>query len=259
MLLIIQVGDNPASNTYIRNKIRALEKAGLRCAHWKIPHYCTTQSLVNHINQIKQNRWYCNEEVTSIMVQLPLPIHIDKDAVLRAIPPEMDIDGLNPNSDYTPLTPSAIMRWLKDVKHENLNGKTVLILGRSELVGLPLANLMIGEGATVTVANSKTDERLKNYLYETADIVVTATGTIDPLNFRKLSTNQPKLIVDVGINRDNDGKLCGDVSHESRETLARCCPKVEITPVPGGVGRWTVKELVIRLAEMEGKDIHYED
>jgi len=170
--------------------------------------------------------------------------------VLRSIPEHMDIDGLNPSSDLMPLTPCAIMRWLKE-QHIRLPGKNVTILGRSELVGKPLANLMIEAGATVTVLNSLTEEWFRRNACYSADIIVSAVGKWGAV-FRDYVNNGKKMVViDVGINRDNDGKLCGDVSHLARELVERnggIC-----TPVPGGVGKWTVRELVIRLAEMEGR------
>ena len=142
MLTIIQVGDNKASNTYVRNKMRTVEEAGLRAEHVHLPDSVCTEDVIDAI--------YAACESTAVIVQLPLPVHIDKEQVLNAISPWQDIDGLVPNSPYKPLTPCAIMRWLRE-KGVDLEGKNVTVLGRSDLVGKPLANMMIEEGATVTV------------------------------------------------------------------------------------------------------------
>lgn len=245
MLAIIQVGHNDASDRYIRNKVKAVMQAGMTAEVINLPETCTTLDVLDAITLVGRS-----SECRAIMVQLPLPDHIHKEVVLRSIPEHMDIDGLNPRSDLMPLTPCAIMRWLKE-QHIRLPGKNVTILGRSELVGKPLANLMIDAGATVTVLNSVTEEWFRRNACYTADIIVSAVGKWGAV-FRDYVNNGKKMVViDVGINRDNDGKLCGDVSHLAKELVERnggIC-----TPVPGGVGKWTVRELVIRLAEMEGR------
>ena len=223
MLAIIQVGHVEASDRYIRNKVKAVMQAGMTAEVINLPETCTTLDVLDAITLVGRS------------------------SECRAI---MDIDGLNPRSDLMPLTPCAIMRWLKE-QHIRLPGKNVTILGRSELVGKPLANLMIEAGATVTVLNSLTEEWFRRNACYSADIIVSAVGKWGAV-FRDYVNNGKKIVViDVGINRDNDGKLCGDVSHLARELVERnggIC-----TPVPGGVGKWTVRELVIRLAEMEGR------
>lgn len=241
MLTIIQVGNNPASDVYIRNKVKAVEKAGLKAEHIALPDHVSTEDIIWRIKMLC--KWS-----TAVIVQLPLPAHIDKTAVLAAIPPEKDIDGLCPNSPYKPLTPCAIMRWLRE-KGVELEGKNVTILGRSELVGKPLANMMIDAGATVTVCNSHTHPLDKRrYCYE-SDIIVSAVGKIGAVDILDVNSNQ--LVIDVGINRDGNGKLCGDISEDAKAELEMFGS--EYTPVPGGVGKWTVRELVLRLKEMEGK------
>lgn len=244
MLAIIQVGHNDASDRYIRNKMEAVMQAGMTAEVINLPETCTTLDVLDAITLIGRS-----SECRAIMVQLPLPDHINKEVLLRSIPGHMDIDGLNPHSDYMPLTPCAIMRWLKE-QHISLPGKNVTILGRSELVGKPLANLMIDAGASVTVLNSQTEEWFRRNACYTADILVSAVGKWGTV-FRDYVNNGKKMVViDVGINRDNNGKLCGDVSHLAKALIEQnggIC-----TPVPGGVGKWTVRELVLRLAEMEG-------
>lgn len=240
MLTIIQVGNNPASNTYIRNKMKAVKEAGLEAELVQLPEDATTEDVIMNINLA------C--ESTAIMVQLPLPSHIDKDKVLWSIPPEKDIDGLNPRSMYRPLTPCAIMRWLKE-KGVNLTGKNVTILGRSELVGKPLANMMIDAGATVTVCNSHTDQRSRTGYCLDSDIVVSAVGKRNMISICDVNLHKKQIFIDVGINRDAEGNLCGDIANSVKRLIDELGS--EYTPVPGGVGKWTVRELVLRLKEME--------
>lgn len=244
MLTIIQVGNNPASNTYIRNKIRAVMEAGMDAQLVTMEETATTQEVISQIKRAAQ----C-EICKAIIVQLPLPKHIDKAAVLAAIPPEKDIDGLAPHSPYKPLTPCAIMRWLRE-KGVNLGGKNVTVLGRSELVGKPLANMLIDAGATVTVCNSHTPTEWKMYFCHTGDIVISAVGRRGVINWRYINIFGCQIFIDVGINRDEHGKLCGDISPAAQQKIVEAGS--EYTPVPGGVGKWTVRELVLRLAEMEG-------
>lgn len=243
MLAIIQVGHNDASDRYIRNKVKAVEKAGLQAQVINLPESSNTFDVWDAIDAAN-----ADPQCSAIMVQLPLPDHIVKDAVMLHIPEEKDIDGLNPYSPYQPLTPCAIMRWLKEQKVE-IRGKHAAVLGRSELVGLPLATMLIREGATVTVLNSKTPEWFRKNACYTADIVVSAVGKAGVIPAPYINTGLPKVVIDVGINRDAEGKLCGDVSPVAQAIVERnggIC-----TPVPGGVGKWTVRELVIRLGEME--------
>lgn len=246
MLTIIQVGKDQASCTYVRNKVRAVMEAGMDASLVTMEETATTQDVISQIKRAAE----C-EICKAIIVQLPLPSHIDKAAVLAAIPPEKDIDGLVPHSPYKPLTPCAIMRWLKE-KGVDLEGKNVTILGRSALVGTPLANMMIEAGATVAVCNSKTSEPTMNGLCNWADIVVSAVGKRSTVHFCCVNPKGGQIFIDVGINRDANGKLCGDLTDWAKERIVNAGS--EYTPVPGGVGRWTVRELVLRLKEMEGLD-----
>ena len=242
MLTIIQVGDNPASNVYIRNKIKAIEEAGMKTRVISVFEGASTQTVIWHVKM-------ASLDSKAVMVQLPLPPQINKDEVLRAIPEDLDIDGLNPRSDYKPLTPCAIMRWLSE-KGVNLEGKNVTILGRSERVGKPLANMMIDAGATVTVCNSHTHPVRKEFHCKDSDIVVSAVGIPGVVNAFCVCHSRGQIFIDVGINRDEKGKLCGDISERAKEVIELAGS--EYTPVPGGVGKWTVRELVLRLKEMEG-------
>lgn len=223
MLVIIQVGHNEASDRYIRNKVRAITQAGMTAKVINLPDTCETEDVVNAIFDAHVQR-----DCKAIMVQLPLPNHIDKNRVLESIPEDLDIDGLNPQSSfYSPLTPCAIMRWLKE-QNISLGGKNVVILGRSELVGKPLANMMIDAHATVVVCHSKTPPSDITRYCENADIVVSAVGQPRWLNFE---SKRNAIVIDVGINRDESGKLCGDVGSVQNASY--------VTPVPGGVGLLT--------------------
>lgn len=246
MLTIIQVGKDQASCTYVRNKVRAVMEAGMDASLVTMEETATTRDVISQIKRAAE----C-EICKAIIVQLPLPSHIDKAAVMAAIPPEKDIDGLHPKSDYKPLTPCAIMRWLEE-KGVTLEGKNVTILGRSALVGKPLANMMIDAGATVTVCNSHTSDWMRISECIRADIVVSAVGQRNMITPFNVSRFGKQIFIDVGINRDDHGKLCGDISPAAQHTIVEAGS--EYTPVPGGVGKWTVRELVLRLREMEGLD-----
>lgn len=244
MLSIIQVGHDDASDRYIRNKIKAIDTAGMVAEVVNLPEEASTEDVLACIRNVDKKNG-----CTAIMVQLPLPTHIDKDLVLRSVPVEKDIDGLNPYSDYRPLTPCAIMRWLEKYK---LQGRNVVIFGKSDLVGKPLANMLMNAGATVTVLNSKTRDWFRRLYCQYADIIVTAVGTPDTFKKEYVSDFLAQTVIDVGINRNESGKLCGDVSDEARERIS--LHHGTCTPVPGGVGKWTVNELVLRLKEMENKE-----
>lgn len=245
MLTIIQVGHNDASDRYIRNKVKAIEAAGMTAEVINLEENCSTQYVIDIINREK-NKWRCR----AIMVQLPLPNHLDKNKILSAIPEYMDIDGLNPISKYQPLTPCAIMRWLKE-QDIPVEGKNVVILGRSELVGKPLANMMIDAGATVIVCNSKTDQWWRDAYCQYADILISAVGKPKTVRLpHVVNYEKNRVIIDVGINRDENGKLCGDV-HPCVKKILDAEETSICTPVPGGVGKWTVRELVLRLQKME--------
>ena len=240
MLTSYQVGDDQASSTYIRNKMKAIKEAGLEARHIHLPEETTTANLVREIT---------SDTSRAILVQLPLPKHIDKEIVLAVMQPDQDIDGLHPKSDYKPLTPCAIMRWLKE-KGVDLVGKNVTILGRSELVGKPLANMMIDAGATVAVCNSHTNPGMTQAMCLRSHIVISAVGKLSTVTCDHVASFRKQIFIDVGINRDDHDKLCGDISPDAKRLIVE--RGSEYTPVPGGVGRWTVRELVLRLKEMEG-------
>lgn len=240
----IQVGDNPASNVYVRNKIELCKEVGIEAKHIQYNKETSQEVLLYNIEKLNNNK-----NIHGIMVQLPLPKHINEQDVINAIAPDKDIDGftnvnkgklmIGDKSAIIPCTPKGIMTILE---HQgiDLNGKNVTIVGRSNIVGKPLAQLMINAGATVTVCNSKTDvERLVTSVV-TSDIFVSAIGQANYFNkefFRWCDLNYVTAI-DVGINRDEEGKLCGDIDKELYEEFK------DVTSVPGGVGIMTVLEVI---------------
>ena len=243
-VVFIQIGENPASNVYVRNKINLCKEVGIEVKHIQGDEETSQEALINSIK-----RFNLDKDIHGIMVQLPLPEHISEEAVINAIAPEKDIDGfttinkgklmIGDKDAIIPCTPKGIMTILEH-QGVNLEGKNVVIVGRSNIVGKPLANLMINAGATVTVCNSKTDEIILNYLIASSDISISAIGKANHFNknmfeFYRLDNT---IAIDVGINRDEEGKLCGDIDKELYEEFK------DVTSVPGGVGVMTVLEVI---------------
>lgn len=230
-LAVIQVGNDPASSVYVRNKELAAERVGIETDTRKLPFYVNEEPLIQVIKSLNED-----ESVNGILVQLPLPDHIDANAVLDAIDPLKDVDGFHESnmgrlwtgrSRLVPCTPAGIMHLLKDL---DLAGKNALVVGRSNIVGKPIAQMLLDEDATVTLAHSKT----KNLddLLDSADIVIAAVGIPEFITHCK----EDAIVIDVGINRDRDGRLVGDVKRD-----LQCRAK---TIVPGGVGPMTVAMLM---------------
>ena len=243
-VVFIQIGENPASNVYVRNKINLCKEVGIEVKHIQGDEETSQEALINSIK-----RFNLDKDIHGIMVQLPLPEHISEEAVINAIAPEKDIDGfttinkgklmIGDKDAIIPCTPKGIMTILE---HQgiDLNGKLVTIVGRSNIVGKPLAQLMINAGATVTVCNSKTDKIILNCLIASSDIFISAIGKANHFNkntfeFYRLDNT---IAIDVGINRDNEGKLCGDIDKELYDEFKA------VTSVPGGVGVMTVLEVI---------------
>lgn len=243
-VVFIQIGENPASNVYVRNKINLCKEVGIEVKHIQGDEETSQEALINSIK-----RFNLDKDIHGIMVQLPLPEHISEEAVINAIAPEKDIDGfttinkgklmIGDKDAIIPCTPKGIMTILE---HQgiDLNGKLVTIVGRSNIVGKPLAQLMINAGATVTVCNSKTDKIILNCLIASSDIFISAIGKANHFNkntfeFYRLDNT---IAIDVGINRDNESKLCGDIDKELYEEFK------DVTSVPGGVGIMTVLEVI---------------
>lgn len=238
VLAIIQVGDNQASNSYVKGKIKDCEEVGIRCIVSKLDEAIEEHELLYRIELTT-----CVAD--GIIVQLPLPKHINVEHVKNAIPKEKDVDGFRQDSKFDCCTPKGIIDWLYFNGYD-VCGKNVVVLGRSEIVGKPLVNMLIDRGATVTCCNSHTD-----YGYETqitnndADVIVSAIGKAKFLDWADIGSDC-EIVIDVGINRDDAGKLCGDVNRESVEKLR---PDTYVTPVPGGVGLLTRVSLLKNVVE----------
>ena len=236
-LTVIQVGEDPASSVYVRQKNKMAENLGFNFNHIKLDENIKEEDLLNIIEKLNKD-----DNVDGILVQMPIPNHLNAKKVQNAILPCKDVDGLtdinmgrlNHNIDsLVPCTPMGIIDLLK-YYNIDISGKNVVIIGRSDLVGKPLASLMTNNDATVTLCHSKT----KNLSFYTknADILVVAIGRVNFI--KKEDVKDGAIIVDVGINRMEDGKLCGDVLFEEVKDKASY-----ISPVPGGVGQMTVAEL----------------
>ena len=242
LLAIVLVGEDPSSMIYVRNKLKAASKIGIDARAINLAGTISTDELVVEINRLNQD-----DKVSGIIVQLPLPIHINKDIILSSIFPNKDVDGFNPvnvgylhNGDttkgFTPGTPLGIVVLIKQVE-PNLNGKNVVIVGRSNIVGKPLSALLLNENCTVTICHSKT-KNLANFTAN-ADIVVAAIGSPKFLNANFFSPKS--IVIDVGINHDKaTGKIVGDVDFDEVQPLVKY-----ISPVPGGIGPMTIAYLLI--------------
>lgn len=236
-LVVIQVGNDPASSVYVRNKERTAERVGINSETVKLSKHITQDELLEIIDK------YNNDSlVNGILVQLPLPKHIDEQVILEAISPVKDVDGFHPlnvgklnigQKQMIPSTPAGIMELLK-ANHIELEGKHVVIVGRSNIVGKPLAHLLLEANATVTIAHSRTKD-LK-HLTKQADILIVAVGQSELIT--KDYVKDGTVVIDVGINRTESG-LKGDVNFNSVKSKVAA-----ITPVPGGVGPMTIAMLM---------------
>ena len=246
-LAVILVGENPASQIYVRNKKKTAEKLGINSISIEYPSDITESELLQKIEELNND-----ENVTAILVQLPLPAHIDKNKVIDKILPQKDVDGLTPynlgklfsgEEPYVyPCTPKGILLLLDEYNIE-LEGRHVVVVGRSNLVGKPVAQLLLKRNATVTMCHSHT-KNLAN-ITKTADIIVSAVGK-NVIGEKMLKSNC--VVVDVGIFRDENGKISGDVDFEDVSKVA-----AYISPVPGGVGPMTIASLMLNTVELAGK------
>jgi methylenetetrahydrofolate dehydrogenase (NADP+)/methenyltetrahydrofolate cyclohydrolase len=237
-LAVIIVGDNPASRTYVNNKKKACEATGIISKEYALPESTTTHELLELIERLNADR-----SVSGILCQLPVPEHIDEKAVIEAILPEKDVDAFHAVNvgrlmqgvqSFQPCTPAGVIRLLEHYNIE-IAGKNCVIIGRSNIVGKPMAMLLLQKNGTVTVAHSKTAD-LKA-VTNTADILVAAVGKAKFVTADMVKDGA--VVIDVGINRDKSGRLCGDVDFDGVEKKASY-----ITPVPGGVGPMTVAMLM---------------
>ena len=237
-LTVILVGEDPASQVYVRNKERAATEVGIHSNVIRLSEETTQEELLEFVNKLNHDA-----SVHGILVQLPLPKHIDTDAVLEAIVPEKDVDGFHPvnlgkllqkDESIVPCTPQGIMEFFKEY-NIYLVGKEMVIIGQSTIVGRPMALLGLNHGATVTVCHSRTKDLAK--VAKRADILISAVGKAGLVT--KDFVKEGAVVIDVGINRNEEGKLCGDVLFEEVAPLTSA-----ITPVPGGVGPMTIAMLL---------------
>ena len=237
-LAVIQVGDDPASSIYVRNKKRACAYVGIESLSYELPEETTEDQLVKLVKELNEN-----DNVHGILVQLPLPKHINADTIIRTISPDKDVDGFHPESvgrlcigepGFVSCTPAGIIQLLKRSGIE-IEGKECVVVGRSNIVGKPMALLLLRENGTVTVAHSRTKD-LKE-VTKRADILVVAVGR--PKMITADYVKEGAVVIDVGIHRNEQNKLCGDVDFDSVEPVCGA-----ITPVPGGVGPMTIAMLM---------------
>lgn len=237
-LAVIQVGADPASSVYVRNKKKACEYVGVRSLAYELPEETTEEKLLELIRELNDRT-----DVNGILVQLPLPKHIDEEKVLDAISPLKDVDGFHPQNvgalcigkpRFVSCTPAGVIQLLKRSGIE-IAGKECVVVGRSNIVGKPMALLLLRENGTVTVAHSRT-KNLKE-VTKRADILVVAVGR--PKMITADYVKEGAVVIDVGIHRNEQNKLCGDVDFDSVEPVCGA-----ITPVPGGVGPMTIAMLM---------------
>ena len=247
-LAVVLVGDNPASQVYVRNKVKACEDNGLHSVLEKYEASMTEAELLARVDALNQD-----PSIHGILVQLPLPAHIDAQKVIEAISPAKDVDGFHIASagalmtgmpGFWPCTPYGCMKMLESIGYE-LKGKHAVVIGRSNIVGKPMALMLLAQDATVTVCHSRTKDLKAQTLQ--ADVIVAAVGKRNVLTADMVKPGA--VVLDVGMNRNDEGKLCGDVDFEGVKEVAGY-----ITPVPGGVGPMTITMLLVNTIEAAERD-----
>ena len=242
-LAVILVGENPASQVYVRNKVKACQESGLHSLLEKYSEDMSEKALLERIESLNQD-----PSIHGILVQLPLPQHIDAQRVIEAISPNKDVDGFHIASagalmtgmpGFWPCTPYGCMKMLESIAYD-LKGKHAVVIGRSNIVGKPMAMMLLQKNATVTICHSATPD-LKAMTLQ-ADVIVAAVGKRNVLTADMVKPGA--VVIDVGMNRNDEGKLCGDVDFEGVEKVASY-----ITPVPGGVGPMTITMLLVNTLE----------
>ena len=237
-LVVIIVGENPASQVYVRNKVKAAAYTGMDSRLVELPADISEEALLGQIRDLNED-----PSVDGILVQLPLPKHIDEEKVIDTIAREKDVDGFHPGNVaglwlgkkcIVPCTPAGIMRLIDSIGLE-LKGKNAVVVGRSNIVGKPVAKLLLDRHATVTIAHSRTADL--GAVCRNADVLVLAVGKAKLITGDMIKPGA--VVIDVGMNRDEEGKLCGDVDFASAQPVASY-----ITPVPGGVGPMTIAMLM---------------
>lgn len=247
-LAVILVGNDPASAVYVCNKKKACEYIGINSVSYELPESTTKEELLDIIDKLNKD-----DKINGILVQLPLPAHINEDEVIKAISPDKDVDGFHPENvgrlsigqkGFVSCTPAGVIELLKR-SNIDIEGKNCVVIGRSNIVGKPMSLLLLRENGTVTITHSRT-KNLKEYT-KNADILVVAIGK--PKFIDADYVKEGACVIDVGIHRGEDGKLCGDVDYESVKEVAGA-----LTPVPGGVGPMTIAMLMkncVESVEME--------
>ncbi|SEN32349.1 bifunctional methylenetetrahydrofolate dehydrogenase/methenyltetrahydrofolate cyclohydrolase FolD [Brachymonas denitrificans] len=247
-LAVVLVGDNPASQVYVRNKVKACEDNGLHSVLEKYEASMTEAELLARVDALNQD-----PSIHGILVQLPLPAHIDAQKVIEAISPAKDVDGFHIASagalmtgmpGFWPCTPYGCMKMLESIGYD-LKGKHAVVIGRSNIVGKPMALMLLAKDATVTVCHSRTADLKAQTLQ--ADVIVAAVGKRNVLTADMVKPGA--VVLDVGMNRNDEGKLCGDVDFEGVKEVAGY-----ITPVPGGVGPMTITMLLVNTIEAAERD-----
>ena len=242
-LAVILVGENPASQVYVRNKVKACQESGLHSLLEKYSEDMSEKALLERIESLNQD-----PSIHGILVQLPLPLHIDAQRVIEAISPNKDVDGFHIASagalmtgmpGFWPCTPYGCMKMLESIAYD-LKGKHAVVIGRSNIVGKPMAMMLLQKNATVTICHSATPD-LKAMTLQ-ADVIVAAVGKRNVLTADMVKPGA--VVLDVGMNRNDEGKRCGDVDFEGVEKVASY-----ITPVPGGVGPMTITMLLVNTLE----------
>ncbi|MDO4706198.1 MAG: bifunctional methylenetetrahydrofolate dehydrogenase/methenyltetrahydrofolate cyclohydrolase FolD [Comamonadaceae bacterium] len=243
-LAVILVGENPASQVYVRNKIKACEETGIHSVLEQHPASISQAELLARIDALNND-----PAIHGILVQLPLPEHIDADAVIEAISPAKDVDGFHISSagmlmtglagGFWPCTPHGCLKMLDDIGYE-LRGKHAVVVGRSNIVGKPMAMMLLARSATVTICHSATPDLAA--MTRQADVLVAAVGREKLITAEMVKPGA--VVIDVGMNRNAEGKLCGDVDFEAVKEVASW-----ITPVPGGVGPMTITMLLANTIE----------
>lgn len=252
-LAVILVGDNPASKTYVANKQKSCEQIGMYSELVKLPEEISEQALLDEIRELNERH-----SIHGILVQLPLPKHIDEEKVIQTISPEKDVDGFSPISvgkmmlgqdTYLPCTPFGVMKMLE---HAGIDvaGKHAVIVGRSHIVGKPMGQLLLQKDATVTYTHSKTPD-LPNFTKQ-ADILIAAVGRANFITSEHIK--EGAVVIDVGINRNEDNRLCGDVDFDDVQGIAS-----HITPVPGGVGPMTITMLLENTVQAAEKELERQE
>lgn len=252
-LAVILVGDNPASKTYVANKQKSCEQIGMYSELVKLPEEISEQALLDQIRELNDRH-----SIHGILVQLPLPKHINEEKVIQTISPEKDVDGFSPISvgkmmlgqdTYLPCTPFGVMKMLEHAGID-IAGKHAVIVGRSHIVGKPMGQLLLQKDATVTYTHSKTPDL--PYFTKQADILIAAVGRANFITSEHIK--EGAVVIDVGINRNEDNRLCGDVDFNDVKGIAS-----HITPVPGGVGPMTITMLLENTVQAAEKELERQE